>query len=127
MEPCALFQSRLIHRPPEKPVLTAMAEKIVLAQILDPDEAFLGIMIIDFGGANIVRFQKSRDLDVMTVLFPFEVVLHQDELLLRGVVNPVKLSPRSASLDRRDLYRVDIKSRKMDPGLMEKAFGFHLK
>ena len=72
-----------------------------------------------------MRLKKLCDLDVVTVLFPLEIVLHQDERLLRRAANAVKFPVRTALLDRPNLYFIDIKSRKVPSRLAEKDLGSH--
>src|SRR4051812_47618630 len=105
----------------------SVAEQVFLAQILDPDQPFVGIMKINFRCANTVSVEELRDSYVMTVLFSLEVVLNQDQLLFGCVVDPVKFPARAALFDRSDLHRVDVDPRKMDPSLAKKGLGFHFR
>src|SRR6266480_5831110 len=99
-----------------------MTPEIGLAQVFDPDQAFRWIVKINFRRANFVRGQEFRDLDVMAVLFPLEIVLNQNDRLLRRTTDPIKLPVRSAFLDRRDLDVHFFETREMDPRLAEKKF-----
>ena len=93
-------------------------------------------MKINLRGANFVRRQKLRDLDVMPVLFPLQIVLNQNDRLLRRTTDPVKFSVGAALLDRSDPDLRFFEPRKMNAGLPEKlvldvgvteiAFGFTL-
>ena len=69
-----------------------MSEQIVFAEVLQPDQTFVRIMIINSRGANFVRFQELRDLDVVTILFALEIVFHQNQRLLRRATNPIEFS-----------------------------------
>jgi hypothetical protein len=67
--------------------------------------------------------EELRDLDVVPVLFAFEVVLHQDDRLVRRAANPVEFPVRSPLLDRGDFDLRFLEPGKMDPGLPEEQFG----
>jgi hypothetical protein len=41
---------------------------------------------------NAVGLEKLRDLDIVTVLFPLEIVLYQNERLLGRATDPVEFS-----------------------------------
>src|SRR5205807_6764553 len=92
---------------------------------LQPDQTFVSVVIINSRSMNAVCLEKLRDLDVMPVLFPLEVVLYQNERLLRRATDPVEFPVGAAFLNRRNLYFVDIESRKVPPRLAKKDFGFH--
>src|SRR5437762_13450171 len=74
---------------------------------------------------NVVGLEKLRDLDVVTVLFAFEIVFHQNERLFGRAANPVKFPVRTTLLDRRNFYFIDIESRKVSSRLAKKDFCFH--
>src|SRR3984893_1366510 len=102
-----------------------MSEEIFLAEVLDPDQTFLGIVKIDFRRANAVRFEKLRDLDVMPVFLTLEIIFYQDERLIRRRAHAVKFSVRPTFLNRRDVYVVDIEMRNACPRLAKQEIGLH--
>jgi len=55
----------------------------LLAQVLDPDEAFRFIVKINFGDPDSVDVEEFRDLDVMPIFCALQVLLNQDERLMR--------------------------------------------
>src|SRR2546423_11991734 len=118
-------QRRIVKCAPNEPGFVTVAEKIPLAQVFDPDQAFVGVMVVNARRADIVFLQKLRDLDVMTVLFPLEIIFYQDQRLVGGTTDTIKSSVRSSLFDRRNIYLIDIEARKMPARLVEKRFGAH--
>jgi len=96
-----------------------------LAKVFDPDQSLGWIVKINPGSANPVGFQKLRDFDVVTILFPVEIVFDQNECLVRRAMNPVKAAIGSALFDRRDFDFIDIEARKVHPRLANKEIGPH--
>src|SRR5262245_36443856 len=79
MELAHFVEGRIVKSAANEPRFIAIAEKVALAQILDPDQTFLSIMIINPRRVNAVRLQKLRDLDVMTVIFALEIIFNENE------------------------------------------------
>jgi hypothetical protein len=62
----------------------------------------------------------------MGVLFSFEAVFDQNQLLFRGVIDPIKRAAGSTFLDWRNLNPgIDIEPRKMNPRLAKERLGSH--
>ena len=78
--------------------------EILLTQIFDPDEAFRFIVKINFRDPDSVDVEKFRDLDVMAVFVALQIVLNQDERLIRRATNPIKFSIGPAFFDRVNFY-----------------------
>ena len=125
MEPGDFIERRLVKRAPHRPAFVAMSEKILLAEVLDPNQTLLRIVKIDLRRANAVRFEKLRDLDVMPVLFALEIIFYQNERLVGRRAHTIKFSVRSAFLNRRDVYVIDIEPRKARPRLVKQEIGLH--
>ena len=75
-------ERRFIKRAANEPRFVPITEQIALAEVLQPDQTFLDIVIINSGRMNPVRLQKLRDLDVMAVFFALEIVFYQNDRLL---------------------------------------------
>src|SRR4029450_1952137 len=59
------IERRFVKRAADEPAVVPITVKVVLTQILDPDEAFRRIAKINFWRPDSMGLQKFRDLDVM--------------------------------------------------------------
>ena len=82
-------------------------------------------MKINFWRADSVGAEELGDLDVLPVLFPLEVVLYQNQGLIRRSANAIKLPIGSAFSNGSDLYRRLIEPRQMESGLPEQEISLH--
>ena len=119
-----LAERRFVEGAAHHPAFVAMTPEIGLAEVLNPDQAFGRIVEINFGRPNFMPGQELRDLDVMPVLLPLEVVLNQNDRLVGRTANAVEFPVRSPFFDRRYPDRRFFKPRKMNPGLAEKQLCF---
>src|SRR5690349_12385659 len=69
--------------------------------------------------------KKLSDLDVVPVLFPLQVVLNQNQLLVRGAVDSIELSVRSSFFNPINFYVVDTEPRKMHSRSSKQQRGCH--
>ena len=67
-------ERRFIQSAPHHPRFVAIAVQVALAHVLNPNEAFRGIVEINLWNADRVLIKKLGDLDVVTILFPLGVV-----------------------------------------------------
>jgi hypothetical protein len=56
----------------------------------------------------------------MPVFFALEIVFHENESLFGQALDPVEFPVRTAPIDRRDLYLIDIQTREMHARLAKK-------
>src|SRR5215831_6255968 len=87
-----LIKSRLVERAAYKPAFSAVTIEIALAKIFQPDQTLDCVVKINLRNANSVLAQKIRDGHVMPVFFPLQIVLHQNERLLRGAANAIEFA-----------------------------------
>src|SRR6266581_6839209 len=78
MERGNLIERRFVKRAAHQPALRAIAEKIALAQVLNPDQTFCRVVKINFRHSNSACVKKSGDLDVVLIFFPLQIVLNQN-------------------------------------------------
>ena len=78
MERGNLIKRRFVKRAAHQPALRAIAEKIPLAQVLNPDQTFCRVVKINFRRSNSVCVEKFCDLDIMLIFFPLQIVLNQN-------------------------------------------------
>src|SRR6266545_3016193 len=97
--------------------------EVLRTQVLDPDEAFRFIVIINFGDPDSVDVEKFRNLDVMPIFVALQIVLNQDQRLARRATNPIKFSIGPAFFDWANFYIGYVQQRKMHPCSAEKKFG----
>jgi hypothetical protein len=72
-----------------------------------------------------MRVEELRNRDVMPIFFALQVIFNQDQTLLLGTTNPIKVSVRSAFFDWLDFYLADIQAREMHSRLSKKKVGSH--
>ena len=82
-----------------------------------------GIVKMNLGRANPVFREKLGDRDVMPVLLALEIVLNENDRLLRRTGDTIKPSVRATFLDRRDLDRGFLEARKMNSRLPQEQVG----
>src|ERR1043166_5887658 len=120
-----LIQRRLVEGAAHQPAFASVTEKVALAQIFNPDQSLVRIVIINFWRANSVGGEKLRDLDVVPVFFTLQIVFHEDERLFRRAIHSIKFSVGAAFLDWRDFYLIVIEPREMHSRLAKQEIGFH--
>jgi len=125
MQPGDFIQRRFVKCAAHQPAFAAVTEKVALAQILDPDQSLVRIVIINLRRVNPVGIEKFCDRDVVPVFFALQIVFHEDERLRRRAIHSIKFSVRAAFLDWRDFYLIDIETRKMHSRLAKKEIGSH--
>jgi hypothetical protein len=59
---------------------------------------------INFRDPDSVDVEKFRDLDVMPIFVALQIVLNQDERLIRRATNAIKFSIGPAFFDRMNFY-----------------------
>ncbi len=99
--------------------------EVLRTQVLDPDEAFRFIVKINFGDPDSMELEKFRDFYVMPIFVALQIVLNQDERLIRRATNPIKFSVGPAFFDWANFYIGYIQQRKMHPCAPEKKVGPH--
>src|SRR5205814_6904947 len=62
----------------------------------------------------------SSDLDIMPVFFALQIVLNENQPLIRSATDPVKFPVGATFLNWRDFYLTDIQTRKMHSRLSKK-------
>src|SRR5207244_6426034 len=96
MERGTLIERRFVKRAAHQPALPAIAEKVALAQVLNPDQTFCRVVKINFRHSNSACMKKSGDLDVVLIFFPLQIVLNQNYRLIRRATDSIKFSVRSS-------------------------------
>ena len=102
MEPRDFVQGRSIKRAAHQPGILAETEQIALAQVLDPNQTFFGVMKINLRYGNSMFRQKFSDAHVVPVFDALEVVFHQNERFPWRTTDAVKSAIGTPLLDRRD-------------------------
>src|SRR5438874_11167828 len=102
MKLCDYIQGLSIKRAAHQPRILSKTEKIILTQVLDPNQSFSGVMKIGFRRGNSMFRQKFSDAHVMPVFGALKVVFHQNERFLGRTTDAVEPAIGTAFLDRRD-------------------------
>ncbi|PYJ68675.1 MAG: hypothetical protein DME76_11570 [Verrucomicrobia bacterium] len=77
-----LIQRRFVKHAAHQPAFLPITVEVALAQVFEPDQAFVRIVKINLRHANSVLPEKVRDGHVMPVFFPLQIVFDQDQRLL---------------------------------------------
>ena len=78
MERGNLIERRFVKRAAHQPALPAIAEKVALAQVLNPDQTFCRVVKVNLWHSNSVCVEKFCDLDVVLIFFPLQIVLNEN-------------------------------------------------
>src|SRR5438067_998264 len=115
-----LVERRFIKGASHQPSFTAVAVNVPFPQIFQPDQSFFGVVMINLRSPNAVFSQKIRDRDIMPVLLALEIILNQNELLLRRAMHSIEFAIGAPLLNWSDFDLAEIKTRKTHSGLVKK-------